>query len=91
MGTLQTIIVCREHKPGLYKPQGLGLIHIKSLEEHLHIRLFKVVLGKLYLCLVVDGSVLYPMPPLYIIDIVDPLEVHGKPLNTICDLSGYRF
>ncbi len=84
------MIVGRKYQAFLGHPEPFCLVHIKEFSQHIHVCLFKIIVRKLHLALVVNIPVLHPARPFQIIDIVDTLKVHGNPLNSIGDLRADR-
>ena len=83
MGTLETVIVSGQYQPFFRHPDSLRLVHVEKVPQQSGIGALEIIDRPFHLATVVDVPVLDPLGPLQIVDIVDPLDIHGDPFDAV--------
>ena len=91
MGTLEAVVVGRQHQFQLRHGDGFRLVHVEQLPQHGDVRFLEVVGGKFDFPLVVNVAVFDAVSPVEIVHVVHLLEVHGDPFDAVGDFRRNGF
>ncbi len=91
----QHLFICGQRQPAIDQALPLALGVIEGCKQRIDIGLNKIVTGLFDLVLVIDVTITdpaqRPVRPGDIENAGDVLQVHGEPLETIGQFTGYRF